>query len=331
MPYDIEAVFEEYKTEYSLATPAPKRKEYRARLPVQFWLFLPVAFLGPVVSGLRTATVFERASGTTGLADWAPMAVAIMGTLVVELGVVGFQIERLRRLAEGKRSLPPASERWIIVGLICAFGTALVSNLDVVFLDALASAEVSVPPWIEPLLVGLFLGAGVPVLALVAGEIVGRMIVEVQAANAREERHYRKDLQAWQASLKTSWDRVKKKRLAATTGWPVVSGKKPIRPVVATSDHVSADRTSDQMSTGRTSQAMADHLATIKRALADQWQAGKGDGMFKRKQVETWCQISRTQAQNVLQYGLDRSLLTVSGRNRSSYKYSFLESEDSNA
>jgi len=94
---------------------------------------------------------------------------------------------------------------------------------------------------------------------------------------------------------------------------------------------VSADRTSDQMSTGRTSQAMADHLATIKRALADQWQAGKGDGMFKRKQVETWCQISRTQAQNVLQYGLDRSLLTVSGRNRSSYKYSFLESEDSNA
>lgn len=330
MSNDFEQAFQQYKSEYSLTVPPPKRGDYKARLPVQFWLFLPVAFLGPVVSGLRTATVFERASGTTGLAEWAPLAVAIMGTLVVELGVVGFQIERLRRLAEGRKTLPPASERWIIFGLVSAFGIALVANLDIVFLDALIEAGVDVPAWIEPFLVGLFLGAGVPFLALVAGEIVGRMIVEVQAANIKEGRRYQKALQSWRGGLKTSWDRVKKRRLAAS-GRPLATDKKASTIVASTSGHEDGNVVSTskaaQATIGKASQAMADHLSAIKKVVDDQWQVGGGDGTFKRRDIETWRDISRSQAQNILNYGLERGLVEIAGRNGLSYKYRFVEGE----
>lgn len=236
---DYKRAFKQYEEEYQLTTPPPERKDYKAHYPAQFWIFLPVALLGPVVSGLRTATVFERSSGAAGLANWAPLAVAIMGTFVVELGVVGFQVERIRRMTEGKRKLPPASNYWVMLGLVCAFGMALVANLDIVFLEALAKTEVQIPSWIEPTVVGFFLGAGVPLLALVAGEIIGRMIVEVQAENRRLGVKYGKDFQAWQVSLKASWDRVKRRRLAAI-GQPVAASGKRAKKKAASEQPVEA-------------------------------------------------------------------------------------------
>lgn len=323
-----EQVFRQYEAEYKLTSPPPRRADYRVALPVQFWLFLPVALLGPVVSGLRTAAVFGRNAGTADLGAWSILMVSVLGTLVIELGVVGFQIERLRRLAEGKKKLPAASIRWVWVGLICAFGTALVTNLDIVFLDALVKAGVDVPAWIEPLLVGLFLGAGVPILSLVAGEIVGRMIVEVQAqrqsARIKSDAQYEVEITKWRDGLKASWDRAKKKRLTGIAGQPVFA----IGQAVATGQVTMAARDWAKPPAGerrfKTSRVMAGHLAAIRQAMARQQQLGTGNGTFKRSDVEQLRQVGTSQAKNILHYGQEHRLLEVVGEDTLGYRYRFL-------
>ena len=74
------------------------------------------------------------------------------------------------------------------------------------------------------------------------------------------------------------------------------------------------DETEDEIS-----QALAGHLFELHERLQDARQAGSANGTFRRARIEEMCGLSKTQALNVINYGLEHEILERSGK----YEYRF--------
>jgi Fic family protein len=68
-----------------------------------------------------------------------------------------------------------------------------------------------------------------------------------------------------------------------------------------------------------TSAGLAAHLNTMKERLQQERFSGQSNGKFQRMSVEGWLKLSKSQAINVINYGLEHGVLEKAGR----YDYQF--------
>lgn len=210
-----EFVLKEYRTEWELTNPMPESGRIHGMDFLQFYLFMPVAMIGPFVSAFRTAALLrDNSAFQTNVAAWVE---TIIGTVFFELAAIVYQFIRLRRLWQrsGKKDLPEVGMGWIIVGLIATVGAVTTSNVVEVMVAALLKAGVDVPAVLPALAIGLFVGLGVPLTTVVAGETIGRFLLEWQAAVTGIRDDYEAALAEWDARFNRSWSGQKTKRIAA--------------------------------------------------------------------------------------------------------------------
>ena len=146
----LEMLMGQYREEWDLVNPAPEAGKVHAGDFLQFYLFIPVAALGPIVSAFRTYALLKDHAVLTG--KWA-VGEAIIGTLFFELAAIVYLMIRLRRL-QSKGEMPEISLGWIGVGLFWTIGAVTVSNVVEVTVAALANASVIVPAYIPAALRG---------------------------------------------------------------------------------------------------------------------------------------------------------------------------------
>jgi len=220
----IEEAMKEYRAEWELTNPKPERGEIQKMDFLQFGLFSPVAVIGPLVSAFRTyAILYENAVG--GASFWGRTE-ARLGTLFFELGAIAYQVIRLRRKAQREGKLPEVTDFWIWVGLVATVGAVTTSNLVKVAFSTLTTAGFEPYPWIAPGAISLFMGVGVPITSLVSGEIIGRAVIEIQAAIKKIQQDHEERVAAWNKSFVNSWNRRKGKDfleeyIAKATGVPI--------------------------------------------------------------------------------------------------------------
>jgi len=221
----------EYREEWELTNPRPERPRVSGLDFLQFWLFMPVAVIGPLVSAFRTAALLYDNSAFTD--PWLRFGEAILGTVFFELAAIVYQFVRLRRIMQerGDDKIPAVGTRWIVIGLIATIGAVTTSNVVEVLFAALAKAGVVLPPVLSALAIGLFVGLGVPLTTVVAGETIGRFLLEFQAAKARIEREHNVALEEWEKRFVRSWNSQKGKRVAALKERLAAEDRQPQRPV----------------------------------------------------------------------------------------------------
>ena len=211
----ISLALREYREEWELTHPRPERGSISGMDFLQFWLFLPVAVIGPFVSAFRTAALLYDNSV---FADQRlRVGEAVLGTAFFELAAIVYQFVRLRRIMRerGDDEIPTVGTRWIVIGLIATIGAVTTSNVVEVLFAALARAGVVLPPVLSALAIGLFVGLGVPLTTVVAGETIGRFLLEFQAAKTRIKLEHRAALEEWERRFVRSWNSQKSKRIIA--------------------------------------------------------------------------------------------------------------------
>jgi len=168
-----------------------------------------VAALGPIVSAFRTYALLKEHAVLSG--KWAGVE-AIIGTLFFELAAIVYLMVRLRRL-QAKGDMPEISLGWIGIGLFWTIGAVTVSNVVEVSVAALEKAGVVVPAFIPAGLIGIFIGLGVPLCTIVAGETVGRFLLEIQREKQRIREEYKGALAQHEEKFIRSWRSQKGKWL----------------------------------------------------------------------------------------------------------------------
>lgn len=194
-----------YRDEWDLTHPAPPKGKIRAMDFLQFYLFLPVALLGPFVSAFRTLALLAE----TAAFQQSPGLVfteAILGTAFFELGAIVYQVIRLRRKSQEEGGLPKVGTSWIVFGMIITIGAVTTSNFVEVLVAALEKADANfIPSWFTALMIGVFIGPGVAACTVIAGEVVGRFLLEWQAASAEIVKAHKVEMEKWNESFLRSW------------------------------------------------------------------------------------------------------------------------------
>ena len=194
--------YERYREEYRLSNPPPQLRLKSPWHEWRFWIFGPVALFAPVVSGFRTFASFEH------VAAILPVLEGLLGVVAVELGLIGYQIERIQRKARAGK-LKGLGEGWLLAGVGLTLAIALLANVDLV----LEAAGQPIPKPYRGWIIGGVVGGLVPLLGLIAGEVLGRLFYEIDQANQAARKQHLEELQGWEKALSASWQRMKGKRL----------------------------------------------------------------------------------------------------------------------
>lgn len=195
-----------YRDEWDLTHPPPTKGKVPAMDFIQFYLFLPVALLGPLVSSFRTGALLVETAAFQGDALLVSIE-ALLGTVFFELGAIAYQVIRLRRKFQEEGGMPKVGTSWIILGMIITIGAVTTSNFVEVLIAALEKANANtIPPFFTALLIGVFIGPGVAVCSVIAGEVIGRFVLEWQEANAKVVGAYREALAKHEKSFVGSWN-----------------------------------------------------------------------------------------------------------------------------
>lgn len=205
----IKEAMDAYREEWELTHPAPEKGKVPAMDFLQFFLFLPVALLGPLVSSFRTAALLAETAAFQGDALLVGIE-ALLGTVFFELGAVVYQVIRLRRKAQEEGGIPKVGTNWIVFGMIITIGAVTTSNFVEVLIAALEKASANfIPPAFTALLIGIFIGPGVAICSVIAGEVVGRFILEWQEANAKLVEAHEEALAKYEKGFVGSWNSKK--------------------------------------------------------------------------------------------------------------------------
>jgi hypothetical protein len=201
----IQEAMEQYRLEWRLTNPPPRQRGIRKMDFLQFYLFLPVALLGPLVSAFRTAALLVE----TAAFQQNPLLVtveALLGTAFFELGAIVYQVIRLRRKAQEEGQMPRIGTAWIIIGMIITIGAVTTSNFVEVLIAALEKTGTNpIPAAFTALLIGLFIGPGVAVCSVIAGEVVGRFLLELQNELTQITEEYKEAMEKWEKRFFNSW------------------------------------------------------------------------------------------------------------------------------
>jgi len=102
--------------------------------------------------------------------------------------------------------MPRIGTAWIIIGMIITIGAVTTSNFVEVLIAALEkTGKNPIPAAFTALLIGLFIGPGVAVCSVIAGEVVGRFLLELQNELAQITEEYKEATREWEKKFFGSW------------------------------------------------------------------------------------------------------------------------------
>lgn len=188
--------YEEFRQQYEQQHPAsvpvkPQRvgSEYPGWLRGVVLLMFASAAL---VSGAHTVPTVYAGIESAHVADWVRQIVALAAFVAIDIAVFVATYARLR-----------GNRRTVTAMLVVVFAVALISNVNSV-LRAFGDVTVitqgaAQAPDLWTTVVGIILGIGAPLIALLAGEMFVHMHTAASEANAQAEAVYRDECKAFDA------------------------------------------------------------------------------------------------------------------------------------
>jgi len=189
--------YDEFREEFNQQHPASvpiKPEDISSEYP--WWLRSVVIFMfvcAALLSGVHTVPTAYAGIEQEHVAEWVRQLVALAAFVAIDLAIFIATYARLR----GNRTV-------VTIMLIVVFAVALISNINSVLRALSAQGDV----WITA--VGVILGFGAPLIALLAGEMFVHMHLSQTKANTEAQEKYREDSKQWDATVLTAFRKYRK-------------------------------------------------------------------------------------------------------------------------
>jgi hypothetical protein len=184
------AAYEYHVQTYSIKNPPPAEPQDEGfdRIVVGGLALLVLSSV--IVSGSRTIDEFGG-----GLIGWSAFA-------MLELGVVTYAYVRTKRHYDEEKH--KSLKRQMTGGMLLALVVAVVANIHA----TAKQNDVYIADWINTI-ISLLVAISAPVLAFIAGDILGMEAVATQSRQSKAMKQWREEMERWREGLNRSWDAQK--------------------------------------------------------------------------------------------------------------------------
>lgn len=184
------AAYEYHVQTYSIKNPPPAEPQDEGfdRIVVGGLALLVLSSV--IVSGSRTIDEFGG-----GLIGWSAFA-------MLELGVVTYAYVRTKRHYDEEKH--KSLKRQMTGGMLLALVVAVVANIHA----TAKQNDVYIADWINTI-ISLLVAISAPVLAFIAGDILGMEAVATQSRQSKAMKQWREEMERWRDGLNRSWDAQK--------------------------------------------------------------------------------------------------------------------------
>lgn len=194
---ELEA-FEGFRELFAAKNPPPQQRKAVSWRDIGFLYVLKMTTIiaAVLLAGFRTAEQFYLSAATEGIA-WIGWAEAVLAVLAIE----GFLVSAAADKARKNQHQTP----WLInLGVFLALVISLLAGLGQSFRLLDVAYQELISNFTLYLAIGL---ASASVIAWIAGETLGQELAWIDIENEKLSEEYETELEAWQKSLESSWNR----------------------------------------------------------------------------------------------------------------------------
>jgi hypothetical protein len=222
--------FAAYKETYEARVPRPKSpaKLDLSGLGFEFWLYFSQAITSILLAAMRTSDAFYFVGYAVSSNAVYATGEALLSVLVVELGMVVFAAilakkryerqEKARKEQAAQEGTRYRSDKtvdinsWVVavgLGLMALISMAAGLHQSVRIIENVSEGFVQTLSYG----LGVAIGIGITVIAVIAGDILGQQLAIITAGYADRAADYEEDVENYQSELEDAWARSDERRV----------------------------------------------------------------------------------------------------------------------